>query len=554
MRRSYPIIAFLLLLQSTGCSPSTDDHVVARVDTEKIALEDLRRFKADMSALQLSEEGGIEGLLDYLQSMVDMKLMLLEARARGMDQAPEFVRNWSEAREKRLVAEYLQRRLKKKIDLSQEEWAQRFKGSKWSRMLKLAHIRVGIGADARQAVQDLEQGRGFEEVAREWSTDKKTASRGGVLDTFFGRGNLEELGLPVEIADEVFDLQVGAFSRPFEIEGGYEIFKVVDERPAPATYAISFVRTMITTAFHTRRKELLAELAEKFDVRLDEDAIAFLVEKASGDGEGVLQLSEQERVLCRFNGGQLTLKDFVGAQARASYPVRFDSSGIVEFIDQFLLPGPLLYRAALQEGLEQDSSMAAWLTAKKEALLIEALKVREVDEQIDLSEAAVRRYYETHLDQFSQPEEIQLLEILVKSQEEANNLLQRIRNGEDMESLAVRYSIREGARDNSGRFHIRLYERRRFGALLDEATKAEAGKVNGPVEVEEGYSVFKVLKRVGPKPQAFEKAARKAQYGLKKQEEKRLLDALFLKLREKYASEIVLFEDRLKMMDEESGP
>jgi parvulin-like peptidyl-prolyl isomerase len=94
------------------------------------------------------------------------------------------------------------------------------------------------------------------------------------------------------------------------------------------------------------------------------------------------------------------------------------------------------------------------------------------------------------------------------------------------------------------------FEQPIFGALLDEAMEAEVGQLRGPVRVKDGYSVFKVVEKVGQKPEPFEKAVSRARYWLKKEEESRLSEELILKLRKDYASQVVVFEDRLKVMDE----
>ena len=78
------LVAFFLWL--SGCGDTADNNVVARVDTAEITVEDLLRFNGDMPALLRSEEEGVQVWRDYLDSMVDMELMLLEARKQGIDQ------------------------------------------------------------------------------------------------------------------------------------------------------------------------------------------------------------------------------------------------------------------------------------------------------------------------------------------------------------------------------------------------------------------------------------------------------------------------------------
>ena len=545
-------LVLLLSLWFVGYGRTANNVLLARIGATEITVEELRRFKAETPALLRSEKEGIEEVRDYLQTMIDTELMLLEVREQGIEQDPEFLRKWEEERRKKLVAEFLDRKIWGKIELSTEELHRRFAESKWNRTLKLAHIRVETEEETRRVMRELEQGRPFEEVARARSIDQATAPKGGEIESFYGRLNLLDLGVTPAIGEELLDLGVGAFSRPFQVADGYEIFKVMEDRPAPSHYSGIFARQTLKREFQTRWKELVAELASEFEVRLDRPGISLLIEKAPRVEEDVLELSaqEQQMPLCHFRGGELTLEDFLNAYQRAR-PAPLDSSGIVELVNRRLLPDVLLYQAAVQEGVEEDESVATWLEAKKEAMLVEALRKREVDERIVIDDEAARGYYETHLGRFMQPEDIWMVEILVKTREEAEGLLERIRRGEYMEELAARFSIRPGAERNEGVFHMHPFEWPTYGALLNEAREADAGELRGPVEVKEGYSVFKVLDKIAPKPEPFERAASRARYWLRKQEENRLFEALLVKLREKYAAKVVLFEDRLGMgMDE----
>ena len=547
------LVAFFLSL--FGCGNPTDDNVVARVDIVEITVEDLLRFNMDIPALLRSEEQGVQMWREHLDSMVDMELMLLEARQQGLDQDSAFRGKWEHERQQKLIREILHREVKQKSAFSSEELHRHFEQSKWNRMLKLARIQVKTEEDARKIGAELEQGKGFGEVAKLHSTDRETASQGGLLGPLYGRGNVEQQGMPVEVAEEVFALAVGKISRPFEIGDGYEIFQVVAESPPPANYRLIYAQVQITKAAWARREELMEELAAQFEVELDQEGIVSLLARAPSSDADTLDLaaSDQGVVLCRFAGGQLTLKDFANTYQRVRHfrSVRFDSSGIAEFIHRELLPITLLSKAALKQGIDRDSSVVAWLEAKKKTMLIETLKEREVDQRIDLSDEAVRSYYENHLHLFKKPEQITVQEILCTTQKEAEEVLQRILNGEDMENLAERYSIRSEVERTKGLIHMHAYGQTNYGGLYDEAMKVEVGELNGPVQIEEGYTVFKVMEKAGLKPDPFENASSRARYWLGKQKEEELITALLHNLKEKYASKIVLFEDRLKKMDAE---
>jgi hypothetical protein len=289
--------------------------------------------------------------------------------------------------------------------------------------------------------------------------------------------------------------------------------------------------------------------------------MAVMIDKFAGAGEVPL-LSEEERqtVLARFAGGQVTVGNFAAIypQARTLSSIKTDSSGLTWIVHQYLLPEFLFGAVIEQRKVDDDPAIAAWLQTKKRALLIEALRRQEVEQQVDLSEEALRRYYEKHQERFMQDEYVQVLEILVSTREEAEKLAREIRQGGDMEDLAARHTIRKDAQKSRGYFHLHPYERRRFGALLEAARAAEVGALQGPVEIsgeqqQTGYSIYKVLAKTSRQPKPFAQVERQVRYWWKQEEEKRLFEELIRRLREEYASQIVLFEDHLVAMHAKSG-
>ena len=194
------------------------------------------------------------------------------------------------------------------------------------------------------------------------------------------------------------------------------------------------------------------------------------------------------------------------------------------------------------------------MKARKKALLIEALKERDVESQIDFGEPALRQYYQVHQERFMLPAEIHFVEILTQTEPEAQSMIKSIQRGEDMGLLAERHSIRPGAAKVKGDWHMHPFERQRYKELYDAADKAEIGKLQGPVWTPEGYSVFKVMEKLPTRPETFEKASTRVRYWLVQEEEKRLFEDLLSRLREKYRPETVRYKDRLaKMVNAEAG-
>ena len=561
MRGSVLIQAAISLLFIFGCAreqreeaadavPSAqDDNVLARVGDAGISVGDLYRFTAEMPAVLRSEQEGTEAVRDYLQSMIDKELMLREGRSLKLAGDPSFQAAWDQEFHGKLAQEYLTRNFSPSSEDEQvETWRKRFADSKWSRLLRLAHIRVGSPEKAREIVRQLDEGRSFGEAAREHSASQGTAADGGVIDAWIGRGNLGDLGLPLEVAEEVFELPAGEVSRPFRIGDGYEILTVVEERDAPDWYLPVFVRVEIEKRFLSWRDDLVAGLARSHGVRMEPEAVSVLLQGAPTGGKPLeLPAEEQGLVLCRFDGREYSLADFARAYGSFSTfrAIEFDDEGIEGFAVNHLLRDSLLARAARDAGIDSDPEVLAWLNSKRDNMMIEALRKREVDDRITASEESIRRYYEENKRRFMRPAEIAVAEILVKTREQAEQLARRVRRGEDIRKLASQYSVREDVVVENGVFHMHPYERVVFGELLAEAEDAEVGELRGPIEVDEGFSLFEVVEKIPPRPDSFERARGRAEFWVKDRQERRYFGELLARLREKYASEVVVHEDRL---------
>ena len=539
-----------------GCGPTVDDQVVAQVDDVEITFEDLLQFKGDMPPVLLSEETGTDELREYLESMIDLELLLLEARLQGLDRQETFVQRLEEEWENKLLATYEQREVQDhvKSDLPAEEVQQRWKEHKWSRMLKLARIRLENRVDAAETARQLELGTSFEQLARERSIDAATAGRGGLLEPFFGRGNFEKLGLPLEVADALFRLEVGQTSRPLATAEGFELFKVVEQKPAPANYYLVFTQGAHREAYRARRKALMVELAEQFNVQLDPVGLAALIAHGASAGDSLrLVPGEEGQLLCTFDGGQLALADFAEHynDHDPGDPVRADSTGIAGYIYHLLLPQHLPRLAIRRENLASEEKLLRWKEAKKRAMLVDLVREREVVRHVDLSDAALQQYYEEHRDSFVRKGQYQVLEILAPTRQEAGELLSRIRGGSDMEELAARHSLREGARKSRGHLHMHFTDRWQYGELFDAVVEAKPGTVTGPVEItagggsQTGFSLFKVVERIEAGPKPFELVKEQVRYLLRTHKKARLFNELIARLRQKHAARMVVFEDHL---------
>lgn len=541
-------IGCLLLL--VACStPPVDQSVVARVGEKSITFADVLRFKDTMPALLLSEKEGVDALDEYLQAMIDLELLLLEAAPLAADSS--FAAQWAEEREKKLFEEFAQLEIQDKIDLSPEEIKRQWSESKWSRLLKLARIRSATADQAAQVSRQLATGTPFAELSGPHLTHRQEGRHQGVLESYFGRGNLDALGVPLEAAEAIFDLAAGEVSAPLAVGEHYDLYKVLDERPAPASYYLVFSQGAMLAAHSERRRALVAELSRAYEVELNARAI---VELAANVAAGTVAAMDPAGVLGRYNGGQIAQADFQRLYPKVSRVarVRADSSGLDEFVRLYLVPEVLFPLEIERRGLAQKPQIVDWLKRKKRAMLVDELRARRVERRIDQSEDALRRYYEANLHRFMADQTLSVREILVGTRSEAEALAAQVRAGADLGALAAEHSIRHG--HTAGSFHLHSFERVAFGELLAAALDAEVGVLTGPIEItatehrQGGFSLFEVLDKTAAAPKPYDEVQKQVRYWWTQQEENRLYNELIGHLREKHAARISIYRDHLAAM------
>ncbi len=165
-------------------------------------------------------------------------------------------------------------------------------------------------------------------------------------------------------------------------------------------------------------------------------------------------------------------------------------------------------------------------------------------ETLKPSKDEIREYYEAHKDLYVREERISILEILVDTRAQADSLLAAIERGGDLGELARRYS-RRSTRIRRAEGRIQLLRPDKYGNLGWEAKDAEVGQIVGPVKTAQGFTVFKVLNKVPSRQQSLDEVWGRVRSHVLQDLTQERFDALLVKLKNQYADQIHIYEDRL---------
>ena len=541
-------VAFLVV----GCSdPVVQLPVgsVAQIDSTLIDTGYVRMFVDQVAPGLRSRNTGDDARQDYMRSILARHLLEIEARSRGLHEddviQTEFRRLWRQ----RLIEAYRRQILPGEVEISEEEIRTYFVESGLDRRREMAGILVDDEALAQRIRQELAAGADFGQLARAHSIDERSREQDGVLG-FIDLLQARRLQVP----DAFFrDLPAGRVSEVLPMGRRFQLVRFGSEQPVPyKELRADIYELLYKQKFGELEKREVQRMERRLDLKMVPQGLALLLEK--GDLYTRLrseQLSEEEHqvALFAYKGGQITLGDYVEVLSRDMRSLSGwglnDEEEVREVASKLVLTQVMLFEGAKRAGIADRPGQRAWAENTQRRLLIEELRRREVVEPLSVTRQEARNYYQDHEALFVESDEYILVEVLVDTEEEAHALRQQIDEGMTISSLAQEYTQRADAKEEAGLMHMGDYERLAMPQLYKAVSEAEREQVVGPIQVREGYSLFKVMDRRPGQLKPFDKVERKARALVRAEKKEVRFEDWVDQLMEKYADRIVVSQETL---------
>ena len=498
---SFLCVSALLLASCAGQpeQPEAQDVVLATVAGDPITLKAFTKFSA------LIPEGMRKGntLLDknrqVLNSLIDKRLLLTEAEAIQLADDPALQAELAFFAKNRLLDLYTQREIVQKIVVTDEEMEAHYRATHRDRALRFSGIMLKTRAEAEEILQAVADGAQFMELAKGRSLHRDSGEQGGDV----GGYKLKDKVLPA-IAEAIFPLAVGEVSEPirFQFAGKphYTVFQVTDEMPLPLAASERKVREEVFGRKRAARYQaLLDSLKGAYSPELYSEQIRHL-NQHSRQTEGdlyALPAALRDESIVSFRGGQISCHEFIqmAQQMRAGQLELADSARVVFLLETAIIPAFLFAAQAQAHGLDEDPKLRQLISDKRDDLLLNALRQRYVDQHITATPAEARAFYDSHPEKFTAPLTTEVVEILVSSDSLAQRLKRELLAGADPAPLARAHTLRPGADHHDGHLTLSPYTKAYYQDIYDLAHSLPVGQVGGPVQVQGGHSVFKVLDR-----------------------------------------------------------
>ena len=546
MFRRLFVCGFLLAVAGCGSDnePTTPKMVLATVGGEVITALDLHRYEQALPDYLRSKKEGVAARGENLQTLVDKELMLREAYKRGLDQLPGLSHTLSDMVNKRLVVELSHEWIDAQLKVTEEELRAAYEEHLLGWEIWPAHILSATEEDAWVIIRQLEAGANFSELARQHSL-AADADKGGNLGAFF-----DQAGAVPSLRDGTFHLEEGQISEPIRTVDGYEVVKVLKKRRIPFEKLRPDIAEQVGQRKWARRRRVVIDsLKEVRGLRYRRDRIHAVLAALHGR-----TLDQPHAPLIEYEGGRMGVGDAVrGLRSLKKGALPPDSAAAVSAIERWILPDSLLALEARMQGRHRWPAVVAWAEGQKQSLLVSQLRLDAVAGKVSVTEAEVRDYYEQHLETYrSLPGVIEMTEVLVDTYAEAEAILARARNGERLAELAQRHSVRSSMKSvgghtfaDSGRVTIESLYQSPYRTFFGDSNSKDVGVLQGPIEVQERYSVFRLDQPYEMALLPFKQVQRPIRVNIRQRREGVLFDAFLDSLRQAYAGEVHINQDAL---------
>lgn len=517
MKKRFVVLTLVAfgLLWIAGCG-SKQGQMVAQVGKDKITVGELAEQYVDMKKNSpikiISDLPEFEQLKQFLEQRIDSKLLIQAAYEEGFDKDPEIESQTEQEKEKLLLNELFSREVLSKARVTDKDVKDFYK--KLGERIKVRHILVKTRKEADQIYRALKEGADFDSLAKEKSIDLRTKDKGGDLGyitwiAMLGAAPFKEVA---------FKLNPQEISRPVKTLSGWHIIRL-DEKRKETQKSFEEEKDRLKMNLQMMRQQeaginFMVNLMEQTEIKVVSSTKKMLEEKAQAlaaldtlkaQPQMITidpgQLSEEERSLpfLKYKGGELRVDEFLRFYNRwpsFQRPPLDDEETLKSMLFNYLLAPEVLKKVALQKRIDKSKEYKNKLNRFKEGLMGDKYRDEVIWKDLTIEQANLEDFYQKNKEKYIAPAQAQVLEIMVKAEEEAQKLLQQLRSGADFKKLAQEKTIRTYAKNRGG--DLGNITRNTYPELFETAFKLKKGEFGGPVHllqspVGEGYSVIKLL-------------------------------------------------------------
>lgn len=246
-----------------------DNKVFAKIGNREITSQDLQNFLQNMDPKVATQFTSPDGIKQLIAQLAEQELFYLDAIDKGLDKDSEYLQEVEKVKAN-VLKQYSLSNFIKSVTINEVE-AKKFYNENKSifnepESVKASHILVQEEETANKILAEIEEGKKFEDAAKEYSICPSKAS-GGDLG-FFSKGKMVS-----EFETAAFSLNKGEICKaPVKTQFGYHIIKLTGRRDA-MELTFSEAEDKVKAELMSKKQEeeyykKVNELKDKYDVKL----------------------------------------------------------------------------------------------------------------------------------------------------------------------------------------------------------------------------------------------------------------------------------------------
>lgn len=503
--RHFPaaIIGIMLVISATGCGRNHDEDggVIAEVNGVEITMKRFQEYYRPILSPVRTAGEEYKTLEERLDELIRYSLIQEQARSDGFLNDPMFMRRLK-SHETTLLNQLVKMyEIDNAITIdsaSIEAYLARADSER-----HFLHIITLTREAANEVTEMLTAGENWETVALQYSRDTDVSIHKGDLNWLVWDEG--PFGVYGELQEIAYQIPVGTWRGPIEQGNEFHFIKVLEERIRQKGTPEEEWQAAYTHLFNKRVVEIEQEISNRFwdegGYHLDEDQFRWLLDQITVSFNTnrnlnpipVLTRDDAERVVVRSREKPWTAGMLLQELELLTPPARDNAETFKDWRDRILgwVIGDCIAEYAREKGYDNDPAFE-----HRRTIFIDTALYSEQLEKLRLSVGrwsgeALEEYFNEHLEEFDIPETRRLVEVLLETREEAEEVHAQVMAGRNIEVIANERTIRPNFRGNLGRFApIRRGE---FGPLGEAVFNAELNELGPIIETPLGFSVFRVM-------------------------------------------------------------
>ncbi len=357
-----------------------------------------------------------------------------------------------------------------------------------------------------KAIRDsLINGASFTKLAKKYSADKMSAARGGDLGFFQRR----KMAKPFDEA--AFKLKVNQISGIVKTRFGFHVIQLLAKKKYPL---FNKVKKKLKRIYDKNRYEIdyrnyIKKLKKEYHYKPNNGLNNYFAEikdtvyvynyktsklsKAIGDSTAFTA------------GGKSFIVDSLFSDVKNNPRFRAERININLYLRALNRYSDDVLLTEKSVGLEKtDPVFASLMKSYKEGIIIFKLQQEKIWDKIKIDSLKLKKFYEKTKSNYKFPTRVAFHEIFVLSKSLINNIFNKLKNGANFDSLALKYTERRNYKSKAGNFGLVAVS---YGELSKKAySLKKPGDFSKPFKYTRGWSIVKLDKKVPSKIKSFKQA------------------------------------------------